>query len=151
MEKTKQKGVTLIETVVAMALVVIISVAAYTTCNFALKSQYNLDVKNFFMQETENISMCYYKSDKVVDNFENALSFVYGANNISDNIEYISSIDENNTEKITKIKFFYNNDLSLLTKENKSNAKYEIIFDFSQSKITSYNISKNKIVFERQV
>ena len=73
MEKTKERGVTLLETVIAMALAVIMSVAAYMTCDFAIKTQKNIEIKNFFTQEIENVSMCYYKSDNDVSKFENII------------------------------------------------------------------------------
>ena len=151
MEKNNKRGVTLLETVIAMALFVIISVASYMTCDFALKTQKNSEIKNFFTQEVENIAMCYYKSDNEVETFENALLFSFNKENAENYFEYTLTTDEFEAETITHITFFYNSSLSLLAKENKENAKYKIVFDFDSSKITAISTKKNNIVFERQV
>ena len=146
MEKNKKRGVTLLETVIAMALAVIISVAAYMTCDFALKTQHNSEIKIFFTQEVENVAMCYYKSDNDLDKLEDALVFSLNIEGSDNYLEYTSSTDEFENEIITDITFFYNSKLSLLKKENKNDAKYKIVFDLTSSKITAIN-TKNNIVF----
>ena len=92
MEKNKKRGVTLLETVIAMALAVIISVAAYMTCDFALKTQHNSEIKIFFTQEVENVAMCYYKSDNDLDKLEDALVFSLNIEGSDNYLEYTSSI-----------------------------------------------------------
>ena len=151
MEKHKKRGVTLLETVIAMALVVIISVAAYMTCDFALKTQKNSEIKNFFTQELENISMCYYNANNDVSIFEDTLSFSYNVEDIKNYVEYNTITNELEDETIKGITFFYDSNLLFLEKLNKNNAKYKIVFDFDDLKLTAISIKTNNIVFERQV
>lgn len=71
MVKRKEKGVTLLEVVVAMALIATLSASIFVTINFANKSRANNRVKHFFINETENVLMCYYSDD-----FESSLTFL---------------------------------------------------------------------------
>ena len=56
----KKRGVTLVEVVVAMAIAVIVSGIAFTTCNFALSISNKNKIKNFFVNEASNYINCYY-------------------------------------------------------------------------------------------
>ena len=132
MEKTKQKGVTLVETVVAMAIFIIVSAAIFLTCNYSIKTQAQNEVKHFFVVETENVAMCYYSKD-----FDNALTFLMGEN--SDKIE------KNNETKTYSI--FYSKELKV-TSNDKAKYKLSICFENTEEIfISSTNLENGKEIY----
>lgn len=157
MEKNNKKGVTLLETVIAMALVVIISFATYSTCNFAIKHKQSSNIKNFFVQETENIAMCYYKTNSnnstAFDDFENALIFTFEINNADEFFEYNTSTSADGDIIINRLTIYYSSSLKYLKLTNKNDAKYKVvfIFDTSGNIIKSINLSNDKTIFEKEV
>lgn len=151
MEKSKKQGVTLVETVVAMALIVIISVATYLTCNFALKHQNNTEIKNFFVQETENVAMSYYKSNNDMQKFDEILAFAFDIEDSSNYFEYENELDENDVSHLKSLTIYYDSDFSVLNLSNKTTAKYFIVFDFENQNISAKHYSKNQVIFQREV
>ena len=147
MEKNNKRGVTLVETVVAMVLVTIISVAIYMTCNFSIRKQNDNVIKNFFINETENIAMCYYHTDDTL-NFENAFVFLSEKDNPKDYIEY--SLDDN--DNLTAITIYYTSDMKYLEKSLKDeSSRFKIVIDFGESyKISSYTVN-DKLIYSREV
>ena len=77
--------------------------------------------------------------------------FTLNIENTADYFEYTSTVDENEIETLVKLTIYYDENLSLITKINKTKAKYKVVFDYSNFKLYALNISKNKVVFERQV
>ena len=55
-----KKGFSLSEVTVAMALVVIISVIAFSTCNFSIYQSQKSMIQSFFIGQTQNFVNCYY-------------------------------------------------------------------------------------------
>ena len=93
MAKEKQKGVTLVETVISMALIAIVTAAIFATSNFTISSQEKNKQKHFFENETENVLMCYYSNS-----FSSALKFLTGDNEIlvdSESNDYTLYYNEN--------------------------------------------------------
>lgn len=71
----RKKGITLAETVVAMAIAVIVSMMAYTTCNFAISQNAKNKVKSFFINQAQNYVNCYYLG---ATEYEDAFEFLIG-------------------------------------------------------------------------
>ena len=66
--KNHKKGISLVEVVVAMAVVTIISVSAYSVCNYSLLQQRKIARDTFFVNEANNIVNCLgVGSDEFVD------------------------------------------------------------------------------------
>ena len=76
MENFNNKGVTLVETIVAIAVIVIISIVGYSVCSFAVMQQQKIIRKNFFINESNNILTCYYSPS---NNFEDDMVFLTGS------------------------------------------------------------------------
>lgn len=74
MVKGKEKGVTIVETVVAMAILSIVSSIVFLSCSLILRTQAQNRQTQFFVNETENVMMCYYSDD-----FEAALVYLTGS------------------------------------------------------------------------
>lgn len=98
MEKKRQRGVTLLETVIALALIVIVTGTVFVTCNVTLRSQAQSKIKNFFIGETENVVMCYYSDD-----FESALGLLLG--------ESVSNVKFN--EETGNMQIYYSEDFEV--------------------------------------
>lgn len=113
MEKIKQKGITLVETIVSMALFIIVSASVFLTCNYSIKVQAQNEIKHFFVVETENIAMCYYS-----DSFDDALAFL-----MAENVNFVEKDTQNNIYTI-----YYSKELTYAESEN---ATYKLIFEFS--------------------
>lgn len=132
MEKTKQKGVTLVETIVAMAIFIIVSAAVFLTCDYSIKVQAQNEVKHFFVVETENVAMCYYSK-----NFDEALTFLMGENS--------ELIEKNNESKTYTI--YYTKDLTVSKSDD---AKYKLVFGYENASnpvITCTNLDNGKDVY----
>lgn len=133
MEKIKQKGVTIVETVVAMALFIIVAVSVFLTCDYSIKIQAQNEIKHFFITESENVSMCYYS-----ENFDEALEFLIG-----ENVNFVEKDTENNIYTI-----YYSKELNY---SNTEQAKYKLIINFAESSpftITCENIENGKQVYK---
>ena len=101
MVKKKEKGVTLVEVVVAMALIAIVSSAIFVTANFSISSQKKNQRNQFFINETENVLMCYYTG-----NFNQALRFFTGDNELE-----VDDVSKNFT-------LYYTEDFEYTNEEN---------------------------------
>lgn len=133
MEKIKQKGITLVETVVAMALFIIVSASIFLTCNYSIKMQAQNKVKHFFVIETENISMCYYS-----ESFDDALEFLIG-----ENVDFVEKNAENNIYTI-----YYSKELTYSKSEN---AVYRLKFNFKNEDapvVTCESIESGKEIYK---
>ena len=158
--KSKESGVTLVETIIAMALVMIISVSVYFTCNYTLKIQNENTVKAFFANETENLAVCYYhsnsKSNTPAENYEKlrtAFEFSSGLSNVENgyfDFDYVSGA------QVKSITIYYAKDFSYLEKEKKDECAYIIVFSFTQNEngnyyISTYSNASGKLISEREV
>lgn len=153
--KSKQKGITLVETIVAMALVVIISVSVYVTCNYTLKAQNDNSVKTFFATETENLAMCYYNSAEDYDKFEKAFEFSSGLKNVQKDyfdFAYVSGT----LGQVETITIYYSKDFEYLGKDSKDDSMFKIVFTFKENEngnrlISSYSTSTGNLILSREV
>lgn len=122
--KKKNSGISLAETIVAMALITIMSLIAFSTCSLSLTINNNSKVKNFFMVEANNYIDCYYmgSADYTQNmNFLTGENYTYGQN---------ASI-------------YYSKDLQITTEQN---AKYYVNLSYgSQFLVECYNISNDLI------
>ena len=91
--KRKKRGFTVVETVVSMALVAILSVAALATVQTSLNALQKNDVRRDVLRESENVITCYQS-----DNFSSALKLLYG----------LEGFDE--ADPITLITLYFNSD-----------------------------------------
>ena len=156
MEKTKERGVTLVETIVAMSLVVIISLAIYTTLNYSVTAHSKEKCNNFFAGEIENVAMCYYNSNDNYENinatkFEQLFKFTYGIEPDDSYIEFDinSDVEPNIVRSLT---IFYSSDYKMLKVSEKENASYKIVFSFNdQTKITAKHIIDDSAFLQREV
>lgn len=140
-KKSKKKGVTLVEVVIAMALAVIVSASVYLTCSFTLKSQNQNMIQNFFSNEIENVAMCYYHSNDTDDttnyaDFIKSLVFLTGLENAES--DYIS-ISEGVV--VSYITLYYTADLDYLEKSKKEESAFKLVFSFVENENGNYNIS----------
>ena len=127
MEKTK--GVTIVETVVAMALIAIISATVFATYTFSIKNQSKYRLKQFFANETENVLMCYYSN-----NFSNAISLLTNEPVLKN-------------EDLTYFNLYYDDELNYT---DKSNAIFDLKIDYSEKyspNVTVTNIFSNEVVY----
>lgn len=160
--KSKQRGITLVETIVAMALVVIISVSVYVTCNFTLKAQNDNSVKTFFATETENLAMCYYNSNsktntsaKNYENFRNAFEFSSGLRNVEN--DYFDFVYASGTlSQVETITIYYSKDFEYLGKDSKDDSMFKIVFTFKENEngnflISSFSTSTGNLILSREV
>lgn len=129
MVKRKEKGVTLIETIIAMALVSIVSSIVVLTCNFSSRAKQNNKLTQFFINETESVLVCYYSND-----FYGSLSF------LTDKII-------TNDETTKSYTLYYSSDLAYTEEEN---AKFSLTINYEDElnvKVISTNLSNEKIIY----
>lgn len=111
MVKRKEKGVTLVEVVVSMALIAIISATIFITISYTNKTQSKNKIKQYFINETENVLTCYYSG-----NFSNSLAF-------------LTNQDIDIDEDANTYTLFYEKDFSYTDEEN---AVYSLTIDYTE-------------------
>ena len=96
----KEKGITLIEIVVSLAIIVIISVAAVSIAAYSSTLFNSMNVKRFFQREIDNIAELYLSYDE--EDFSSAFNKLTGKTisgytnstyYVSHNFEYVESTD----------------------------------------------------------
>lgn len=125
MRKKCKKGLTLVEVVVAMSLVVIISLAGFSVINFSIKSGYKSQINNFFMVEVQNYITAIMAGS---ENYSNSMSLLTGnAYNYGENAV-----------------IYYSSKLDITDEEN---AKYNISINFENSpfSVSCYDAQNNLI------
>ena len=129
MVKGKEKGVTLVEVVVAMALIAIVSATIFVTANFSISSQSKNKRNQFFINEAENVLMCYYS-----DNFEDALKFLTDDNELTV------------SDSVTEYTLYYTNEYLYTDSEN---AVYSITIDYSNtfSPVVTCKDSSDRVIY----
>ena len=73
----KKNGFTLVETIVAMSLVVIISLIAYSVINVSISTNQKNKKKSFFISETQNYVKAYTLGE---DDYETSMFLITGRN-----------------------------------------------------------------------
>lgn len=123
----KTKGVTIVEVIVAMSLVIILSLFAFSTVNWSLTVGRKEILKNFFNVESENYLSAYYSGNS---NYQNAMYLLTGGS---------YSYGEDAT-------IYYSKDLNIVEEQN---ASYYINLDFD---IDNFSIkcytSQNNLIYE---
>ena len=120
-----KKGITLVEVVVAMALVVIISIAGFSVVNFSIRAGNKSKIQNFFMVELQNY----------------VTAIMSGAEGYSSSMFLLTNENYNYGENGA---VYYSNDLTVTYEDN---AKYciNISFDTTPYSIACYDIQNNLI------
>ena len=130
MENINNKGVTLVETIVAIAVIVIISVVGYSVCSFSVMQQQKLLRKNFFINETHNILACYYSPE---NDFEDNMIFLTGNSDIDYSSDFV-------------LYYTKNYDYAL----NMDNSTYYLTFTYNDS-IKVYKSNNNTLIYDVEV
>lgn len=129
----RKKGITLAETVVAMAVIAIVSVMAYTTCSFAISQDSKNKVKSFFINQTQNFVNCYFLGN---DGYYDAFKFLTGE-------------DANFGENIT---IYYDKKFEI---SNEEDSKYHIDLNFENSNenyvVECYINSSQDVIYQVEV
>ena len=127
--KTK-KGISLAEVIVAMALVVIMSLIAFSTINWSFGVGRSEIIKNYFGVESRNYISAYYSG---ASNYQDAM-------NLLTNDTYIYGEDA---------KIYYSKDLQITDEEN---ACYYIDLDFDTDSFSvKCYTSQNVLLYEMVV
>lgn len=156
MEKTKERGVTLVETIIAMALVVVISLAIYTTLNYSVTSHSKDKCKIFFAGEIENVAMCYYNSNDNYTNinatkFEQLFKFTYEIETEESYIEFDTD-DAVEPNVVRSLTIFYSSGFNILKVSEKENASYKIVFSLQdETKIVAKNVYDDSAFLQKEV
>ena len=129
-KRNSKKGLTLVEVVVAMALVVIMSLAGFSVVNFTISASSKNHLLHFFMTETQNYISAYVSGS---DNYADAMHLLTGNN-------YVYGTDST---------IYYSSDLQITDEQN---AKYHVDIDFDTSNmhISCYN-SQSSLIYEAEV
>lgn len=127
----KKKGLTLIETVIALSITAIVSLAVVSLTIYATNGLYLQRAKSFFIYETENIST------------------LYLANNESNYVTSFNHLTGLETTEYTNTRLYYHNDF---TYSNDTDYSYYLDIEFSESGLSfkSYT-NKDALVYERSV
>ena len=129
----KKRGVTLTETVVAMAIAVIVSLMAYTTCSFAISQNAKSKLKSFFINQTQNYVNCYYLG---ATEYDYAFEFLTGM-----------SAEYGNDTTV-----YYDKDFNI---SSQAESKYHIDLHFANSNqnfsVKCYSDSSQSAIYEVEV
>lgn len=131
--RKKEKGLTLVEVVVSLGLLVIVSIATASVAVFSSTSTKNNSVKRFFANEINNIAILYLSYDEV--DFVEAIQFSMDIT--------LTGYDD--------VTVYYDGKYQLL--DSDENYKYKIDFDFTGNTdltISSFN-NQNKAIYSRSV
>ncbi len=125
----KKSGVTLVETIVAMALVVIISAMAFSICSLSLNSSNKTKLKNFFTVQTQNYVQAYFLGG---DHYKNSMELLTGTQ-----YEY----GDNKT-------IYYSKDLEVSTE---SEYGYYVNLNFDNSFLVECYTSNDSLIYSYEV
>lgn len=126
MKISKQKGSTLVEVIVAMAIAVIVSTIAISVCNMAIAFGENNKVKNFFMVEAQNFVQAYYLGG---DDYKSAMNMLTG----------------NECEFGENVTIKYSADLSVTNDES---AKYSVQVVFGENFSVQCYTQNSKLIYQ---
>ena len=123
----KNKGFSIAEVIIAMALVVIMSIVALSTVNWSFSLGRKEILKNFFNIESKNYISAYYSG---ASNFQDAM-------NLLTNGTYVYGEDAT---------IYYSKDLTITDEEN---ANYYVNLDFeTESFSVKCYTSQNNLIYE---
>lgn len=101
--RKKEKGITLIEILVALSIIILVSVAAVSIATYSATMFNTINVKRFFQREIDNIAelyLSYEEADfstafnrltgKTISNYNNSTSTYY----VNSSFQYVESVDE---------------------------------------------------------
>ncbi len=71
----RKKGLTLVETIIAMAVLIIVSFISLSVSNYAISQTNKAEIKMFFQNEAQNYVNCYLLGQ---DKYDNAIMFYTG-------------------------------------------------------------------------
>lgn len=106
----KNKGITLIETIVSMALVVIISLVAFLTLSYSNSAMQKIKEKNFFINCSQNFVSAYFMGS---GDYEKSLKLITGQ-------DY--AYGENTT-------IYFDNKFKIANQEN---CEYKVLLNFDE-------------------
>ena len=97
----KEKGITLIEILVALSIIILVSVAAVSIATYSATMFNTINVKRFFQREIDNIAELYLSYEEV--DFSTAFNKLTGKTIsgytdstyfVNSNFQYVESVDE---------------------------------------------------------
>ena len=127
----KEKGISLVELVISLAIIVIISIAGVSIAVYSSNSFKNNELKRHFVSELTSLSILYINSV----NYVSAVNSFYGDSVLSDGID-------------TDVYF----DANYKVIHSTSEFAYRLYFDFETDKLTlsSYTQS-DKLIYSKEV
>ena len=129
----KEKGLTLVEVIVSLSILIIVSIVTVSLAVFSTTATQKGAIKQYFMQEIDNISNLYLSYDEA--DFVESISFSLGINLTGYN-DYTSYLDSM---------------FNIL--DSDEGAKYRLVFDFDgNTSLTmfSYN-GVDSLIYSRSV
>ena len=135
MIKNRKSGFTIIEVVVSMALIAIVLSTTFLFCGSTFSMQNELKLNNFFLNESEKITICYFE----------------GASDYTDNIEFATGLAGANFE--SDFVLHYNSSFEQTDDESAYFYDFSVSFDLENSKIV-FEAKKhidNQSVFQKEV
>ena len=132
----KEKGISLVELVISLTIIVIISIAGVSIAVYSSNSFKNNELKRHFVSELTSLSILYINSTNFVStNFVGAVNSFYGDSVLSDEID-------------TDVYF----DVNYKVIHSTSEFAYRLYFDFETDKLTlsSYTQS-DKLIYSKEV
>ena len=126
-----KKGITLAETIVAMAVLIVISLAIFSVSNYALMQTKKGEINNFFTVESQNYINCY----------------LLGEEEYADAVMFYSNVTTNYNESCS---IYYSNEFAL---DISSDSLYRIDLSFESNKflVECYNNIENKLIYSVEV
>ena len=126
-----KKGITLAETIVAMAVLIVISLAIFSVSNYALMQTKKGEINNFFTVESQNYINCY----------------LLGEEEYADAVKFYSNVTTNYNENCS---IYYSNEFAL---DVSSDSLYRIDLSFKTNKflVECYNNIENKLIYSVEV
>ena len=126
----KTKGMTLVETIVSMALILIVSLVAFLVLNSSFVSIQKNKEKSFFICQTQNIIMAYNMGES---DFEKSLKLMTGKNFV---------YGQNTT-------IYFDKDFQITNQED-SKYKVDLVFNESRFSVKCSN-QANNIIYKAEV
>ena len=131
----KEKGMTLVEVIVSLSIILIVSAAAVSVAIFTSNSLGGAQAKRFFKNEIENIAKLYLEYDETsfTSNFETYLG------------QPLQTINEHPNQT-----FYYSTSREI--QNNDENYGYKLCLEFSTNKLSLSSFDNNeKAIFAKEV
>ena len=133
----KNRGMTIVETVVAVAIVVIVSTIAFSICNVSINNGHKNKLQNFFICQTQNYVKAYYQGE---DDYSTSMELLTGeAKTFGENTKIYYSSDlnittEQNSKYVVNIRFDDGFSVECLDSNSNLIYGYEVWYEFKQKK-----------------